>query len=96
MSTQNYCMVNTQTNICENICVWDGNTNTWTPPPNYLMLVQATTPAKVWVWNGSVWSLQEQLGMGGVGFVWDGTVLTTNEPMPPVPVSPSVEGAQTL
>lgn len=96
MSNQNYCMVDEATNVCDNICVWDGNTNTWTPPPGQLMLVQATTPAKVWYWNDSAWSLQEELGAGGVGFTWDGTYLITNEPMPPVPVQPAVDGAQTL
>jgi hypothetical protein len=98
MSTQNYCMVDTETNVCDNICVWDGNTDTWTPPPGQLMLVQATTPAKLWDWNNEIqqWVLQEQVGGGGVGFTWDGVALTTNEPMPPPPVQPSVDGAQTL
>jgi hypothetical protein len=47
---QNYLMVNTSTNIVENIFVWNGDTNTWQPPANTLMLVQATTPAMVWLW----------------------------------------------
>ncbi len=96
MSDQNYCMVDTETNVCDNICVWDGNTDTWTPPPGQLMLVQATTPAKVWNWTGTEWVLQDQLGAGGVGFTWDGVALTTNEPMPAPPVQPAVDGAQTL
>lgn len=89
-------MVNTETNICDNVCVWDGNFDTWTPPSHYLMLVQATTTAKIWVWDNIAWSLQEQLGAGSIGCTWDGTCLTTNEPMPPIPVQPSVDGAQTL
>lgn len=96
MTVQNYCMVDTATNVCDNLVMWDGNTDTWTPPPGQLMLVQATTPAKVWYWNGTVWSLQDQLGAGSIGFTWDGTYLTTNESMPPVPISPAVDGAQTL
>lgn len=96
MSNQNYCMVNTETNICDNICVWDGNPDTWTPPPHYLMLVQATTPAKVWDWTGTEWVLQNELGAGSIGFTWDGTYLTTSDPMPLPPIQPAVNGAQTL
>lgn len=82
---QNYCMVNKQTNVCTNVCVWDGNTETWTPPPNYLMLAQTTTPAKVWVLVDDVYELQEQMGVGGIGFIWDGTYLITNETQPEPP-----------
>lgn len=96
MSNQNYCMVNIETNICDNICVWDGNPDTWTPPAHYLMLIQTETLAKVWVWENAAWVLQEQLGAGSVGFTWDGTVLTTNEPLPAPLVQPTVAGAQTL
>jgi hypothetical protein len=83
MSEQNYCMINQQTNVCDNVVVWDGNPNTWTPPAGYLMLVQATTPAKNWVYDevNKVWSLQI-FGFGQIGFTWDGTYLTTNEPQP--------------
>jgi hypothetical protein len=96
MTTQNYCMVNQTTNVCDNVCIWDGNPNTWTPPANYLMLVQATTPAKIWTWNAAdkVWQLTVQVGEGGVGFTWDGTYLTTNAPMPPA--QPETTGTQTL
>lgn len=96
---QNYCMVNEATNVCDNITLWDGNPNTWTPPAGYLMLVQATTLAKVWVWNATdkVWSLEVQEGQGQIGFTWDGTYLTTNEPEPAPPKDqPTVGGAQTL
>ena len=63
------------------------------------MLVQATTPAKIWEWNTTdkVWQLIAQLGQGGTGFTWDGTYLTTNDPMPPDPIPQAdVVGAQTL
>lgn len=97
MSTQNYCMINQANSVCENICLWDGDPNTWQPPANYLMLVQATTPAKNWIWDSTAkqWNL-EVYGFGQVGFTWDGTYLTSNEPEPPIPVQPAVEGAQTL
>jgi hypothetical protein len=79
-------MVNTETNICENVCLWDGNPTTWAPPANYLMLVQADTPAKNWVADSSeppVYTL-EVSGVGNIGYTWDGTYLTTNEPNPGV------------
>ena len=82
-------MVNSD-NICDNICVWDGDPNTWTPPENYLMLVQATTPTKVWVLNEAKteYVLTDSIGDGGIGFTWDGTYLTTNEPQPSPPPPP--------
>lgn len=97
-------MVNEQTNICENTCVWDGNTETWQPPAGYLMLIQATTPAKNWVWDeaNKAWVL-EISGEGQIGYTWDGTYLTTNLPEPPKPIivvnpeqQPTTVGAQTL
>lgn len=89
-------MVNEQTSICENVVVWDGNADTWTPPAGYLMFIQASTPAKVWKWNKSAlaWELVIVVGQGGIGFTWDGTYLVTDEPMPEA--QPSVDGAQTL
>jgi len=87
INMQNYLIINQATNIVENTCVWDGNTQTWSPPANYLALVQATTPAVVWVWNDALndTELQEQLGQGGVGFTWDGTKCITNQPKPVLP-----------
>ncbi len=89
-------MVNKATNICDNLTVWDGNPDTWTPPAGYLMLVQATTPAKVWVWDkeAKAWALEVQVGQGQIGFTWDGTYLVTSDPEPAP--QPEVEGAQTL
>ena len=87
MTTQNYCMVNKVTNVCDNICVWDGNPDTWMPPADYLMLIQATTPTKIWQWDSanSEWILSDSIGNAEIGFTWDGTYLMTNQPMPPVP-----------
>ena len=84
---QNYLIVNQATNTVENTCVWDGNTQTWSPPANSLALVQATTPAVIWVGNEELndTELQEQLGQGGVGFTWDGTKCITNQPKPLIP-----------
>lgn len=81
---QDYFMVDETTNVVVNTCTWDGNPNTWQPPANTLMLVIATTPAMVWELNQEKtdWVLVEQMGAGQIGFTWDGTVLTTNEPKP--------------
>lgn len=102
MTTQNYLMINESANVVENICVWDGDTNTWQPPQGYLMLVEATTPAMVWVLDTQVkdYVLQEQIGVGQIGFTWNGTVLTTNEPKPeppkPKPDQPATNGTVTI
>jgi hypothetical protein len=86
MNTQNYCMVNEQTNVCDNITLWDGNTDTWTPPHGYLMLPQATTSSKNWVWDEvqKAWVMTVEQGQGQIGFLWDGVHLITQEPMPAV------------
>ena len=89
MTTQNYLMINESTNVVDNVCDWDGG-NEWTPPANTLMLVQATTPAMLWqpvAVDGKItdWVLEEQIGEGQIGFTWNGSVLTTNEPKPPIP-----------
>lgn len=92
---QNYLII--EQNIVTNIVVWNGDTTQWTPPQGSIALVQATTSAMVWASNGLVppeWVLTETMGDGAIGFTWDGTVLTTNEPKPPKP--PSTEGVQTL
>lgn len=62
------------------------------------MLVQAATPAKVWEYDSvaKTWSLGVQVGAGQIGFTWDGTYLTTNEPQPVTPTQPATTGAQTL
>lgn len=97
MENQNYCMVNEQSEICENVVVWDGDTDTWTPPAGYLMLVQATTPAKNWTWDVALddWVLSVT-GVGEIGFTWDGTYFTTDQPKPELQVQAVVEGAQQL
>ena len=98
MTTQNYLVI--ESNVVTNIVVWDGDTNTWQPPADATMLVQATTPAMVWepIYTNKVitgWQLVEEIGQGAIGFTWNGTVLTTNEPEPAVPVQPVASGVQT-
>ena len=88
MTTQNYLMVNQSTNVVDNVCVWDGDVNTWQPPENTLMLVQADTQALVWELNTDKtdYVLVEVLGQGQIGFIWNSTtqVLTTNQPKPEI------------
>jgi hypothetical protein len=84
-----YLMINEATNIVENVCVWDGDVNTWQPPENTLMLVLENTPSIVWqaiVVNKVItdWELVEVIGLGQVGFTWNGTVCTTNQPKPEI------------
>ena len=95
---QNYLMINPE-NVVDNVCVWNGDTNTWQPPEGYTMLVQAATPAMVWGLNAEKtdYVLTEQIGAGSIGFTWDGTVCTTNELKPNPPAQqPTTEGTQTL
>jgi len=87
MTTQNYLIV--ENNVVTNNVVWDGDVNTWMPPADSIQLIQATTPALVWVLNSTKdgWILGEKIGVGDIGFTWDTTtqVLTTNEPQPAPP-----------
>ena len=82
MTIQNYLVV--ENNIITNVCVWDGDINTWTPPSDATMLAQATTPAMVWKLNtdNTDWLLTEIVGAGDIGFTWNGTVVTTNQLKP--------------
>jgi hypothetical protein len=91
---QEYCMVNLETNICDNISIWDGNPQTWTPPPNYLMLPTATTPAKVWKLVGEVYEFTVEIGVGAIGFIWDGEYLITDQPQPTPVIQPVTNGLQ--
>jgi hypothetical protein len=91
MTTQNYLII--ESNVVTNNVVWDGNPNTWQPPTGSIQLVDATTPAMVWratIVDGVItaWNLVEEIGAGDIGFTWDGTVLTTNEPQPTIPTQP--------
>lgn len=93
MILQNYLII--ENNVVTNVVLWDGDTQTWTPPLNSIVLVQATTPAMVWVGIRTeimppttpptytvVYELEEEIGQGQIGFTWDGTICTTNEPKP--------------
>lgn len=99
MTVQNYLMINQSTNVVDNVCLWDGNPNTWQPPAGYLMLAQSTTMALVWMWDAPIndWVLAQQVGQGQIGFTWNGTECVANEPKPaPLANQPTTTGAQTL
>jgi len=95
MTTQNYLII--ENNVVTNVVVWDGNTQDWTPPADSIQLIQATTPAKIWQWDSATktYSLVEQVGVGDIGFTWDGTVLTTNQPKPTPPKAEANQPATT-
>lgn len=96
MTTQNYLII--ENNVVTNLVVWDGNTQDWTPPADSIQLIQAETPALVWVFDTSVtpsvYVLKEQLGAGDIGFTWDGSILTTNQPQPKAPIEPVSTGTK--
>lgn len=88
--TQNYLII--ENNIVTNICVWNGDTSQWSPPQGSIALVQSNIPAIIWQLNvdETDFVLSEVMGAGDIGFTWDGTILTTNQPKPPLPLVPVV------
>ena len=86
---QNYLLI--QENVVANVVYWNGDVNTWQPPSDATMLVAAVTPAMIWepvIVDNKItdYALTEVVGAGSIGFTWDGTVVTTNEPKPALPV----------
>ena len=75
-----------QENIVTNLCLWDGNTQTWTPPADVTMLIQETAPTKIWDINqsGTEYVLVDSIGKANIGFTYDGEFCVTNEPKPEV------------
>jgi hypothetical protein len=100
MTIQNYLII--ENNIVTNIVVWDGNTNTWQPPPNSIALVQEDIEALIWGWDSEIkdYVLTENMGAGDIGFLWDGLKLTTNQPKPELPTpeidQPATTGTVTI
>jgi hypothetical protein len=86
MTTQAYLQI--QNNVVTNNVMLDSNTQTWQPPSDATMLVQATTPALVWGLNpdNTDYVLVEQIGAGSIGFTWNGTACVTNESKPQISV----------
>jgi hypothetical protein len=99
MTIQNYLII--ENNIVANIVVWDGNSQTWNPPLGSIQIVQSVAPAMVWepvIVDKQVtdYALVQKIGVADIGFTWDGTVFTTNQPKPELPVQqPFTTGTQT-
>lgn len=97
---QNYLLI--EQNIVTNNIVWNGETTQWEPPQGSIVLVQATAPAMVWVLDTEIkdYVLQEVIGAGDIGFTWNGSVLTTNQPKPeppkPAEDQPKANGTVTI
>lgn len=84
-----------QDGVVTNTVVWDGDTQFWTPPEDAIMLPQSSTPSMIWLpidVNTDIWefSLQEVVGLGQIGFIWDGNNLTTNYPQPETRLKPTL------
>lgn len=101
MTTKNYIMI--QENNIINIIVWDGNTTTWQPPQDVLVLPQDTTPTKIWRVSTEIndYVLTESVGEANIGFTWDGSFAITNAEKPtfiqePADDQPENEGLQEL
>jgi len=93
MTIQQYFVV--ENNVVTNSVIWDGNTQDWQPPVDATMLVSETTPAMIWQLNKLLppsYELVEVIGAGDIGFTWNGSVLTTNEPQPIIKEQPTTSG----
>lgn len=77
---ENYLII--EQNIVTNVCVWDGDTDTWTPPEGSVWVPQATTNTKVWVFKEIDYVLEDSIGNASIGFIWDGNYCVTNEDKP--------------
>lgn len=84
MTTKNYLVI--ENNVVTNIVVWDGDTTQWQAPNGAITVVQETTPVMLWTLNEdkTEYVLAQQAGVAGIGFTWNGTVCTTNEPKPEI------------
>ena len=93
MTTQNYLVV--ENNVVTNCVIWDGDLQQWQPPSDATMLIQTITPSKIWQLNTSITPVDYELivedGKGAIGFTWDGSIVTTNEPKPQIPVPASIQ-----
>ena len=86
MSSQDYWIINESTNICENIVVWDGNTETWSPPPGHIALPRDSVLAKNWFYDADLKDYVLTVsGGGGISFIWDGTYLINPLEKPTMP-----------
>ena len=85
-----------QNNVVTNNVSWDGDINTWNPPSDATMVIQAITPAIVWTLDSTKtdWILTQVIGVGDIGFTWNGNVLTTNQSKPAHILQPTTTGTK--
>jgi hypothetical protein len=98
MTVENYLMINKQTNLVDNLVMWDGNVNSWNPPSEYLMLPVATTMAYDWFWSDVLqdWELQENMGGANIGDTWNGSACITSATKESNTPYPTTTGIQDL
>ena len=85
MAHKDYLVI--QNSVVTNVVLWSGDVQEWAPPSDATMLLRDEVTALVWQATGSTaddWELREVLGAGGVGFTWDGSILTTDQLKPTV------------
>jgi hypothetical protein len=100
METKEYCLISKETNICENIIIWDGDSSKWAPPSEYLIFELASIPVILWKYDDAIKDfgpITPEGELGCPGYTWDGTHLV--QPKPEVikeEPQPLTEGTQTL
>lgn len=95
---ENYLII--QNDVVTNICLWNGDTNVWTPPENSIWMPQSTTKTKIWQLINNAPELIVSIGNSSIGFSWDGEFCITNDP-PPKPITaaenqPIASGVQNI
>jgi hypothetical protein len=78
-----FAIINTNTNICENVTVDDRPANEIPIPAGYIIKDLSTIPAMDWVKDQSGEWIQvgPTMGEGGKGDIWDGTMLIQPKPV---------------
>lgn len=76
-------IINTITNICENITLDDRSIDQIVLPEPYIIVDLYQTPAIGWTWNNETTQWDEVDTTGGIGCTWDGTKLIHPKPLTP-------------
>lgn len=92
-----YFVINTTTNICENVVLWNGNNDHWSPPSNYICVDASNTKSKVWSYqqssnnyvliDPSTLTSNSYITRGNIGDTWDGNYF--------IPPKPSLQPSNT-
>jgi len=75
-------IINSITNICENVSLDDRPLNEIQLSEPYFVINLETALTIHWVWEieTSSWTQVEAIGSGGIGYAWDGTKLIQPTP----------------